>query len=203
MRPKVATARLVLSCSLVATVLALVYLYCEGEDAPVNWANAPRRSFLLCAYLGHYACCNGDTWASELGVLNTRRPFLCLPPFREVPVGTNGGISLLGTAASLGAGVFIGLGFALLGIAAEQGHFQIGYVLLGAAAGLGGSMLDSAMGATLQATYYDTEKKCICSPLTKNGKHICGWDILTNEQVNAISVAVVTYLSGWAGKFFF
>ena len=64
-------------------------------------------------------------------------------------------------------------------------------------------MLDSAMGATLQATYYDTEKKCICSPLTKNGKHICGWDILTNEQVNAISVAVVTYLSGWAGKFFF
>ena len=202
----------VLSCSLIATVLALIYMCLEGADGPVDWEFWPRRSFLLCAYLGHYACCNGDTWASELGVLNTTPPFFCLPPFRRVPAGTNGGISVLGTAASLAAGLFIGFGYSLLGWVGGVGDFQVGCVLLGGAAGLGGSMLDSLMGAILQATWYDEDRKCVvphANAVTskkkgvERAKNVGGFDILTGEQVNALSVAVTTFASGWAGRYFF
>ncbi len=183
----------------------------------------------MCAYLGHYACCNGDTWASELvgstihdfgvahprskslliadalhiqGVLNTQRPRLVTMPWREVPPGTNGGMSALGTAASLAGGLFLGAGFA--GLGAVQGFgFQWGLVLLGGAGGLGGSWLDSLLGATLQATYYSRERKLVVPDAAPGVERVCGWDLLTNEQVNAISVAATTTLCGLAGRHFF
>lgn len=64
--------------------------------------------FLIATYLCHYACCCGDTWASELGSLSKAAPRLIIPPFRSVPTGTNGGVSTLGFLAS-------GLGGALIG----------------------------------------------------------------------------------------
>ena len=192
----------VLSCSILATILALVYMVMEGEDAPVDFTGHQRRSFLLCAYLGHYACCNGDTWASELGVLNKGAPRLVTTPWRKVPAGTNGGMSTVGTAASLAGGLFIGVGFALLGLTA--GGWQSGFVWLGALGGLGGSLLDSLMGATLEATYYDTDKKMIAhAPVGGSVVKICGWDILSGEQVNAISTAATTFLCGFAGGLLF
>lgn len=58
----------------------------------------------------HYACCNGDTWASEVGVLSKSRPRL-ITTWNEVPAGTNGGMSKLGTLASILGGTFIGVIF--------------------------------------------------------------------------------------------
>lgn len=191
----------VLSCSLLATVVAVLYLVLEGDDAPVNWVDRPRRSFLLCAYLGHYACCNGDTWASELGVLSPTLPRLVTHPWRTVPAGTNGGMSSYGTLASLAAGGFIGLGFSAMGVAAGC-SWQGGLVWLGCVGGLGGSLLDSLMGAIFEATFYDPNRKKVVPHATDSTIRICGWDFLTGEQVNALSVAATTALCGWAGKFF-
>ena len=55
----------------------------------------------------HFACCMGDTLASELGILSSSPPIL-LTTFKTVPPGTNGALSLLGTAASIGGGMAMG-----------------------------------------------------------------------------------------------
>lgn len=53
----------VLSCSLFATILALVHQVCTGQgDSLVDFEAQPLGGALLCAYLGFYACCAGDTW---------------------------------------------------------------------------------------------------------------------------------------------
>lgn len=49
--------------------------------------------------------------ASELGILSTGTPRLITSFFRRsVPKGTNGGMSIYGTFASVAGGAFIGIG---------------------------------------------------------------------------------------------
>ena len=69
--------------------------------------------------LGSLGCCAGDTWASELGtVLNIsldskEKPRLITQPWRHVPKGTNGGVSLVGSIASFAGGLVVGIAFYL------------------------------------------------------------------------------------------
>ncbi|TMW59121.1 hypothetical protein Poli38472_007266 [Pythium oligandrum] len=186
----------VLACSLIATVIAVYYafLFGESDTQAIDFKAAPVESALLTAYIGHYACCAADTWASELGVLSTHDPVL-ITSFKRVPPGTNGGVSLLGTAASTAGGAFIGLLYYLVSLLTGGAQLQV--VPFGAVAGLIGSLLDSLLGATLQSTYFDPETRQICEEthsLSANSRrmHISGLALLTNEQVNAISVVLVT-----------
>ena len=69
--------------------------------------------------LGSLGCCAGDTWASELGtVINSsldtnKDPILITQPWRRVPKGTNGGVSLVGLVASFAGGIVVGVAFYL------------------------------------------------------------------------------------------
>jgi len=63
----------------------------------------------LCAYYAGFACCNADTWASEVGVLSQEDPIL-ITTMKTVPKGTNGGISKLGCIMSFLGGALIGCG---------------------------------------------------------------------------------------------
>lgn len=140
-------------------------------------------------YIAHFACATGDTWASEVGILSTSRPRLITSLLlREVPHGTNGGLSLLGTLASTAGGLFIGLCYyALSGLESSQ----IPPIYLATACGFFGSLIDSFLGATLQATYYSEERKCIVEKpdgVDKSIVRVCGRDVLSNDAVNFLSI---------------
>lgn len=55
----------------------------------------------------HFACCLGDTLASELGILSPTPPIL-ITTLKPVPPGTNGAMSLGGTLASILGGLIMG-----------------------------------------------------------------------------------------------
>ena len=75
--------------------------------------------------------------------------------FRRVPKGTNGGVSFVGLLVSFGGGLAVGLGYYLgviIGGSAQldDAPNQLFLILLGGAAGLIGSLIDSLLGATVQ-----------------------------------------------------
>lgn len=160
--------------------------------------------WLVLATLGHFACCLGDTLASELGILSKSPPIL-ITTFSRVPPGTNGGVSLVGTLASLSGGVVMGLTVAA-SLIWESSACRRAWpplvkdlVLVGAAAGLFGSFIDSLMGATIQRTRYsNSTKKILQDDSTVSGKEdikvVSGLNLLTNNQINLIS-SIVTALA--------
>lgn len=103
----------------------------------------PHRELLLLALAGSFATSAADTCSSEIGQLHGRRAWL-VTTLRRVPPGTDGAISLEGTAAGLAAALAVGgLGWAL-GLLAPAG---IAVVTLAA---LLATTLESVAGATLE-----------------------------------------------------
>lgn len=183
---------------MLATLIAVYYrlYFGESDGVIIDFVNAPSRSALLSAYIGHYACCAADTWASELGVLSNMDPVL-ITTFQRVPPGTNGGVSLIGTLASGAGGLFIGLLYYATSMI--SGSQQPSVLALGVVIGVLGSVLDSILGATVQSTWYNRSTHKICAESLNEPDHelISGMDVLTNEQVNAVSVFIATILSPW------
>jgi len=164
----------------VPTALAVVLLLAtNGVDLPVAASKAA--AALSAAFMGYYACCAGDTWASELGILSKQQPRLIttLEPVRR---GTNGGVTMLGFGASLAGGLFVGLCFYVAGVlspgkaAAARPEFiaEAWVVLLGGAAGLLGSLIDSVLGATVQFTGYNLDTQKITGKAGDRVKRISG-----------------------------
>jgi uncharacterized protein (TIGR00297 family) len=155
-------------------------------------------SLWLVAYVGTMATVNADTWATEVGVLNRTRPRL-ITTGRPVEVGTSGGVSLLGTLATLAGGLLIGILAALFQRFSAAGLEFWLLLLAGAAGGLAGSLFDSLLGATLQAIYFCDR----CIKETERTLHRCGektrqlrgWRWLNNDLVNLISsgIGATTY----------
>jgi len=207
----------VFACSLIAVLCACVRRVLVGKDGAlligrdvVSSLASPSVALfgdqLTLAYVAFFACCAGDTWASELGILSNSLPRLITKPWKGVPPGTNGGMSLVGTTASAAGGTLMGLIHGLFvpgGIASilpfvsspiipSQYAREIAVLsFVGFMGGLGGSLIDSFLGATIQATYYDDETKRIAKrDYGYATKQISGFGFLSNEMVNVVSTAL-------------
>jgi uncharacterized protein (TIGR00297 family) len=94
-------------------------------------------------FVGALATATADTWASEIGRHSRTAPRLITTGAR-VPAGTDGGMTLLGTAGGVvGAGFIAGLAVIVGPRSSDAG----GAV---AVAGIAGMLVDSLLGATVQ-----------------------------------------------------
>lgn len=190
----------------VPAVLAMLMGWWSGlNDQPLSVANWRMYTAAAGAFLGYYSCCCGDTWASEVGQLSEAEPRL-ITSLRPVRKGTNGGVTLLGIAASAAGGLFIGLVFYsgslispgirrsdILFVAAKQ---QWILIPLGLVAGLVGSVIDSTLGATVQFTGFNRKTGKITSKVGSDVVHISGFPLLTNNGVNLVSATTCSVLCG-------
>ena len=98
-------------------------------------------------FIGSIATATADTMASEVGITSTPR---LITTFKKVPPGTDGGISILGTAAGvIGAGI-IGVSAYLLGVYPDL----VKTMEVAVIAGTVGCFVDSILGAVLESKHY-------------------------------------------------
>lgn len=149
---------------------------------------------LFPAFVGAMAAVNSDTWSTEIGSLSRWAPRL-ITSGRPVPPGTSGGVTPLGLVAALSGGAAIGAVGGLAVLTDRSGRMSARrMVVLGAGAGLAGSLADSLLGATVQQVFY-----CPCCGVeTERRVHTCGqaterlrgltW--VDNDVVNALASVV-------------
>ncbi|WP_167792060.1 DUF92 domain-containing protein [Soehngenia longivitae] len=161
----------------------------------LEYVNKSPEFFL--AFSVSFAVSTADTWASEIGVLSKKNPVRIIT-FKPVPKGISGGISSLGLFASfLGAAFISVLTFGFSFIIYKDLVMSMYFMLICMILGFLGSIIDSVLGATVQAQYLDnqtnnlTEKK-----ITQNGNAqlVRGIRIVDNNMVNFLSNLITSIL---------
>ncbi|KAH9800430.1 protein PGR [Citrus sinensis] len=184
----------VLSNSGIAAVLVVIVWKLTGQqDKCLDSKELPLVTSLIGGILGHYCCCNGDTWSSELG------------PVRR---GTNGGVTKAGLLAAVAAGSVIGLTFVLFGFftatcTRDIALKQLLVIPISAIAGLCGSLIDSLLGATLQFSGFCSVRNKVVGKPGPTVKKISGLTILDNNAVNLVSILLTSLLTSIACKYIF
>lgn len=198
----------VLSNGGIATILVVAFWNFTGsQDTCLNSKESYLITSLVGGMIGHYSCCNGDTWSSELGVLSEAQPRL-ITTFKPVRRGTNGGITKAGLLAAAAAGCVIGLAFVLPGLftrSCTNDAFlkQLLVIPLSTLAGLAGSLIDSLLGATLQFSGFCSVRNKVVSKPGPTVKRISGLRILDNNGVNLVSILLTSMLTSFTCLYIF
>lgn len=130
------------AAALGAAVTALV-LGAPGPGIAAGLGTGAGPAAWSLAFTGAFAAAAADTAGTEIGQLAGRRTWL-ITSLEPVPRGTDGGVSAAGTAAAAGAAL------AVAAVAWGVGLHPLPAAAVAAAAGFGGSLVDSVLGATLE-----------------------------------------------------
>jgi len=140
----------------------------------------PTKLFYL-LYLTSLAAVSADTWATEIGVSFKGKTYDVIN-FKKVPVGSSGGVSLVGTVGGLAGAIIIAIS-GLVWINPPD-------LLTVTAAGFIGCFTDSLLGSAFQVKYIckicgeTTEKAFHCGEETK---YLRGLRFLNNDWVNFLA----------------
>ena len=133
----------------------------NGSVAAICALAATRGSGLFpAAFAGAFAAASADTWGTEIGTLS-RRPPVSILTFRKVQAGRSGGVTVLGSAATICGALCVALVASAVGVAP---FWSV------AAGGIAGALLDSVLGASLQALRWCAACECEC----ETRLHDCG-----------------------------
>ncbi|MCP8307592.1 MAG: DUF92 domain-containing protein [archaeon] len=143
------------------------------------------------AFLGAMASATADTLATEIGLLSKKEPRLITNLKKKVPIGTSGGVTLIGTMASFFASFVIGITAMILKIIDASPIKILIIVTLG---GIIGSIIDSILGATIQRTGLCEN----CKKITESLKH-CGKPIKKLKGIMFVDNNVVNFFSTLIG----
>ena len=138
-------------------------------------------------FLGALAAAAADTWATELGMLARSQP-RSIATLTPVAPGTSGGVTEQGTLASAAGALLVGAAWRLAG--GNGAHVVSGAI----AAGVGGALIDSLLGATVQAEYWcaacgesaETPSHARCGGVTQLVRGVARVD---NDAVNALATS--------------
>lgn len=140
------------------------------------------QDWLYWAFLASLASATADTWETEIGSFSKGLP-LDILSWKRVAKGYSGGISLLGTIG----GFFGALIITIIAFAIGSVHWDITLLIMIAVSGFLGSIVDSILGASIQAKF----KCAVCSKPTERlshcheeTEHVSGWLWLDNDWVN-------------------
>lgn len=154
----------------------------------------PHPVFMV-AFAASFAAANADTWAGEIGMLAGRTPVSILNG-RPLTLGASGAVTPLGFWASLFGSLFIALIF-------SAGYFLTAgftyrlflWTAIVTVCGFLGSVVDSLLGATVQAGYSCTvTRQHTERPYTDGQPNtlVKGVAFINNDMVNLLSVSAVT-----------
>lgn len=162
----------VLANGLMAALASIWWLFSGSDAALIMFGAALAESF-------------SDTIAGETGRLSASGP-VSIVTFRPVEPGTSGGVTALGALSGFMASALISTMWALL--------FRPGRAVFGASciciAGFAGSIVDSLLGALVQAVYRDPEGKRTEKAFDRNGNPntlVRGMSWMDNDMVNFVS----------------
>ncbi|KPP57541.1 transmembrane protein 19-like [Scleropages formosus] len=179
--------------------LALLYIVEAGpRETALDFETQYSATWLCLSLLGAFACRTGDAWASRLGPVLSKAPPKLITSWREVPTGTNGGVTPEGLVASFAGGTAVGGAYFITqvlfvtGLQSQTPQWPV--VVYGGMAGLMGSMLDSFLGAELQYSGYDESAGKVVNYESRTTKRICGKPVLDNNAVNLFSSIIVALL---------
>ena len=145
----------------------------------------------------------GDTWASEVGSAIGGKPRLIINPFKQVQEGTNGGVTVIGTIASFLGGMAVGAAYLFADILSlihkgyptpfapyiiSSGTLILKFGLIGFV----GSLVDSIIGSIFQYSGIHVKTGQVSENPTECKSRISGLNILNNNMVNLVSIAIVT-----------
>ncbi|HKL58872.1 MAG TPA: DUF92 domain-containing protein [Sphaerochaeta sp.] len=135
-----------------------------------------------------------DTFAGEIGILSKGQPISIITGKKMKP-GLSGAVSALGSIAGLLGSLFIALYWMSNFFPIEGKSFA--YASVVAISGFFGCLMDSVLGATVQAHYYDQERDCLTEHPTLQGEKLPlerGVRWIDNDLVNLMSNVIATLL---------